>query len=330
MAGVGRKEQPQSSPDITALDLRTDNHHATAIESGEDVTTQSRSESREETITARVSRGRGRRPNYREGSRQKAEAAVRLQVSKDTLKALPAILDAAKDRSLRQSDKFKHEDFSALQTDRSSYPDFLNTQVKVVNKDTLDTALALDTAGDIMETKDRGPVCVLNFANAFTRGGGWLKGSRAQEEQICYRSSLIESLHARFYPMQPKEFIYSSEVIIFRENEAKGYSWMWTEKPDILPIVSVISLAAKQDPPLDETEKKYENPSQRIIMESHMRTILRVAAENLHRRLVLGALGVLREKEFKGWFETIVFAVLDWPKGVNFPTFRDALHNLQI
>lgn len=61
-----------------------------------------------------------------------------------------------------------------------------------------------------------------------------------------------------------------------------------------------------------------------------MRVILRVAAYNKHRRLVLGAFGcdvfhnprgevancfaeVLKEKEFQGWWETIAFAIMTLP-----------------
>lgn len=113
------------------------------------------------------------------------------------------------------------------------------------------------------------------------------------------------------------------------------------------PIISVISLAATQNPPLDATKTKYKNQSERTLMEDNMRSILRVAAIHRHTRLVLVALGcgaflhppgevadcwvrVLQEKEFKGWFEVIVFAVLDKKGGVNFPTFKEALHNLEM
>jgi hypothetical protein len=36
------------------------------------------------------------------------------------------------------------------------------------------------------------------------------------------------------------------------------------------------------------------------------------------------------QEEFKGWFEVIVFAVLDKPDGVNFTTFKKALHDLEM
>lgn len=74
--------------------------------------------------------------------------------------------------------------------------------------------------------------------------------------------------------------------------------------------------------------------------------VLRVAASNLHRRLILGAIGcgafghpprevaecwktVLQENEFKGWFDGITFAVYDRGEG-NYQIFYSLLHNLEI
>jgi uncharacterized protein (TIGR02452 family) len=83
-------------------------------------------------------------------------------------------------------------------------------------------------------------------------------------------------------------------------------------------------------PPGDEDNReRYKNPEDRDIMKEKMRVILRTAAVNGHRRLVLGALGcgaflnpkeevadcwgeVFGEREFGGgWWESIIFAVLN-------------------
>lgn len=83
-------------------------------------------------------------------------------------------------------------------------------------------------------------------------------------------------------------------------------------------------------------------------MVAKMRVILRSAIRNRHRNLVLGAFGcgafanppeevagmwasVLQESEFQaGWFENIVFAVLDTAGSDNFRVFESALDGLQI
>lgn len=68
--------------------------------------------------------------------------------------------------------------------------------------------------------------CVLNFASYYNPGGGFLRGAKAQEEDLCMRSALYPVLNAyrevwyrahwcnrlKFYS---DEFIYSKEVPFF-------------------------------------------------------------------------------------------------------------------
>lgn len=218
-----------------------------------------------------------------------------------------------------------------------------------MQSDTFDAVLALHNARDILGSQDTNPVCIFNLANAYTPGGGWLNGAMAQEEELCYRSTLSDTLIWSLYPMGELDCIYSPAVVIFRENFERGHTFMWTDKPDLVPIVSVISMAAKSHPKLDNSVKpsKYHNPTDCTTTKDKMRAVLRVAAHNGNRRLVLGALGcgvfkhpnqevadcwaeVFQETEFKGWFEMIVFAILDKQAapGGNFAVFQQTLESL--
>lgn len=271
------------------------------------------------------------------------------KVAQDTLRAMPAILQATINKYPQNSYLADEKTAPPLVTSSPYYPDFQQTHVKVVRSDTLDAALTLHNAHEIFKSEDTKPVCVLNFANAEKAGGGWTNGRMAQEEEICYRSTLSQALHSRFYPMAKRECIYSPNVIIFRENDERGHSFMWTNKPELLPVVSVVTMAATMKPKLDKSVNppQYKDDAERVLMEDKMRMILRVTADNHHRRLVLGALGcgvfehhpqqvadcwkkVLQEKEFKGWFEMVLFAVMDKENGLNFISFKNTLENLQM
>ncbi|KAJ5983442.1 hypothetical protein N7481_005541 [Penicillium waksmanii] len=224
---------------------------------------------------------------------------------------------------------YEQSEESCPRLDRESpyFPD-QTTDVRVVLEDTFDAALALGNMNQYLGSQDRTPVCVLNFANKTHIGGGFYTGSKAQEEDLCRRSTLIETLHPHLYPMDDDECIYSPSVFVFRENASKNHKIMWTDRVNILPEVSVISMAAEHGPTLNRARDDYANASSRELMKNKMRLILRVAANSYHRRLVLGAIGcgvfghpskrvaelwldVLSEEEFGGWFETIMFAVWD-------------------
>ncbi|KAF2266186.1 hypothetical protein CC78DRAFT_492301 [Lojkania enalia] len=173
------------------------------------------------------------------------------------------------------------------------------------------------------------PVAVLNLASEMRPGGGWLNGALAQEEALCYRSSLSLSLHPEYYPIPPLSALYSPSVVIIRSSMSDGHTLLWPEKSvEELDVVSVITLAALRRPMVNR-EGKYVKEEDRRIMKSKMRAILRVAVHQGHTKVVLGALGcgafgnpsqevancfleIFGEEEFQGgWWEEVVFAVLD-------------------
>ncbi|KAF2827426.1 hypothetical protein CC86DRAFT_321494 [Ophiobolus disseminans] len=180
------------------------------------------------------------------------------------------------------------------------------------------------------------PVAVLNLASERSPGGGWQNGALAQEEALCYRSSLYLSLHDTYYRLPSLSAIYSPSVLIIRDAMSRGHTLLVPPKqPANLPVTSVISVAALRHPPLTHDGKHFKSEFQRGETKRKIRLTLRVAAGNGHTKLVLGALGcgvfgnppkdvaecfleVLREKEFQGgWWEEVVFAILDNVKGEN-------------
>lgn len=213
--------------------------------------------------------------------------------------------------------------------DPSKCPHLPQKPIRVLNSDTIDAALTLTSSSLLSKPK---PVLVLNMANAYHSGGGWLHGTLAQEEALCYRSSLSFTLKHRYYPIPEAGGIYSPTVVVIRESITQGHNLLDLSKPDELPILSVVSVAAINGPKVSKDttgNEVYTDRKDREVMKEKMRVVLRIAAVNGHRALVLGALGcgafgnprgevvacwkeIFSETEFQGgWWESVVFAVME-------------------
>ena len=205
-------------------------------------------------------------------------------------------------------------------------PIFSNPKVYVENIDTFQKAEVMGN-----------DCAVLNMASFQNAGGGVINGSRAQEEELCRRSNLVQSLYAyssrdselldykepskdKRYPISMYGGIYSPHVMVFRS--ALSYSML--DEPYECAVISVPGL---KNPTLDKktgelTEKDATTTKGKI------RAILRIALLNGHYKLVLGALGcgafhnppkhiarlfkeVIGEDEFENHFEEICFAILE-------------------
>lgn len=234
-------------------------------------------------------------------------------------------------------------------------PKHPRTAIRVVNADTINAALDLAAAAG----PSAGRVAILNLASDKVAGGGWRKGALAQEEALCYRSSLYLSLHKRYYPFDsPFMGLYTRDMVVIRGDMASGHELLADVAPADLPVVSALSVAALRDPgvrkvsvntPAGAEERlEFARPQDREVTKGKMRLTLRMAASRGHGLLVLGALGcgafrnptgevarcwreVLGESEFSGgWWSGIVFGVLDLRREGNFEIFEETLGGMMV
>ncbi|MGD9590913.1 MAG: TIGR02452 family protein [Candidatus Berkiella sp.] len=216
--------------------------------------------------------------------------------------------------------------------------------ISVKEMDCLDAAKALVQQGH--------SVAVLNMANQFNLGGGYLHGAGAQEEDLCRRTNLSSSLDPSHYvnrdpsDIQKNGFgefsaLYSQKVTVFRASKDNSYAFM---DENSRFEISVISSAA-----YDLNDKNQSNRSNQRYLDGMTHKIvmqLETALQHGHKHLVLSAFGcgafgnnpatvaqlykkVLAYPRYQNAFEHIVFAIVPNPgaKNDNYLPFKNTLLN---
>ncbi|APR75618.1 Hypothetical protein A7982_00964 [Minicystis rosea] len=181
----------------------------------------------------------------------------------------------------------------------------------------------------LVEREGETRVAALNFASAKNPGGGFLGGAKAQEEDLARCSALYAcQLTQRAYYDENRasgsmiytdHLIYSPDVPFFRD-----------ERLDLLPAPFLVSILTSPAPNAGEELRRRAGarPQIRAALERRADHVLRVAAAEGHRVLVLGAWGcgvfrndptevadafakALAGPRLAGAFARIVFAVYD-------------------
>lgn len=188
------------------------------------------------------------------------------------------------------------------------------TNIQVVNRTTLQVARELVEKGY--------EPLALNFASGTSPGGGFLSGSRAQEENLCRSSALYATIkgdamydhHRRNDRHRASDWaILSPKVPVFRVDDGETLEEPW----HLSFITSAAPIAFKMDP-----------LEARSLLKRRIHRVLAIAAAYGYTSLVLGAWGCgafgndakttaqdFREAlvgEFDGVFDHVIFAITDW------------------
>lgn len=178
------------------------------------------------------------------------------------------------------------------------------------------------------------PILVLNLANAVNPGGGVRRGAKAQEEDLCRKSSLLlslESKNARPYYEYNKSlhtYMGSDAIIINPQVEI-----IKDENGELLPETDIVAVMTCAAPMLRNGMEGMSQSEYEVLMYQRITGMLKTAAYLGYQYLVLGAFGcgafrndarvvsdlfykALKEFDYDGMkekdmFRRIDFAVMD-------------------
>ena len=207
-------------------------------------------------------------------------------------------------------------------------------RIKVVNADSYQAA------------KEFSNPFVMNFANAHNAGGGFLLGATAQEEALCRCSTLYASIKspkaAEMYrynnthlsSVESDYMLLSPNVCVFRNERCELLQTPFEVAVITIPAPNRYGAAA-----FASARTVAETMQQRI------RIMLRIAAKNGYRNLVLGAWGcgafgnkpkevsqyfktALVEEEYGRCFDEVCFAIYGKPDGKNILAFQECFQDV--
>ena len=140
--------------------------------------------------------------------------------------------------------------------------------------------------------KDAKPVLVLNLANPVNPGGGVRRGAKAQEEDLCRKSSLLLSLESRnslpYYKYNRSLHTYmgSDAVIIHPQVEI-----IKDENGDLLEDTIIVAVMTCAAPMLIYGMEGMDQSEYEAMVYRRITGMLKVAAYLGYKHLVFGAFG---------------------------------------
>ncbi|MFC1405079.1 MULTISPECIES: TIGR02452 family protein [Streptacidiphilus] len=195
-----------------------------------------------------------------------------------------------------------------------------------------------------------GEIAVLNFASARNPGGGYLRGAKAQEEDLCRHALLYHCLlqAPEYYAAHraSDDLLYSDRVIW-----SPGVPVIRDEDGGLLAEPFPVSFLTSPAPNAGQVLRRSPGAGAEIraVLRRRAARVLAVAAHHRVRRLVLGAWGcgvfandpaevasafrdlLVPGAELRSAFDEVVFAVRDRASpSANREAFREAFADAQV
>lgn len=206
------------------------------------------------------------------------------------------------------------EPLEDINIDKPKKTSFAN--IEVVKEGSVDTILRYgkkfsnDTIG------------VLNFASAKHPGGGFLNGSVAQEECLCYCSDLYcDLLNQKYYEINrfDKSKYYSDAMVVSLTTFFRNSKYQFLDTPNQIIVVSC--------PAVNRNIAKDKFIANKI-MKNRMRKILKTFILYKQTNIILGAFGcgvfkndandianmwkeLIIDEEYGRYFDNISFSIID-------------------
>lgn len=205
------------------------------------------------------------------------------------------------------------------------------TQVSVVKEGTVDAIIRL------IKEFPEDSIGILNFASAHSPGGGFLNGSVAQEECLCYCSELYsQQLDQEYYEINKKKNkYYEDAMIVSQTNFFKNSKYQVLDHPINVFVITC---------PAVNMRIAGNTPVAKEIMKNRMRKILELFILAGKKNIILGAYGcgvfkndpidiannwrtLLYEEGYIKYFENITFSILG---NKNYEPFAEILKSPSI
>lgn len=246
--------------------------------------------------------------------------------------------EKAKIHTKNMNEQYKKEIEYSIKNTKIYNIDFINKKGTKENNTMNIFVDDIDSISAIFEYDTKDKKAILNFASYKNPGGGFINGSKAQEECLCYNSFLynvLKEYENTFYDWNRKHLnkslylnraLYSKDILFFETKTNKK------------TYCDVITCPAPNKKAAIEHGKFLEKENSKIL-ESRIKFILDIAKENKVETLILGAFGCgvfgqdanevsfifnkLLNTSYKNLFKNVIFAIPMFnPKDSNYEIFK--------